>query len=55
LMLGQAGLGIAYNARGKLDRAANMSLGQARLKNILYILGISEEEMGSWSVCDRPV
>ena len=54
LMLGQAGLGIAYNARGKLDRAANMSLGQARLKNILYILGISEDEMGSWSVCDRP-
>jgi len=53
LMLGQAGLGIAYNARGKLDRAANMSLGQARLKNILYILGISEDEMGSWSVCDR--
>ncbi len=55
LMLGQAGLGIAYNARGKLDRAANMSLGQARLKNILYILGISEEEMDSWKVCDRPV
>ena len=54
LMLGQAGLGIAYNAKGRLDRAANMSLGQARLKNILYILGISEEEMGSWSVCDRP-
>jgi len=45
LMLGQAGLGIAYNAKGRLDRAANMSLGQARLKNILYILGISEEEM----------
>ncbi|OGQ00670.1 MAG: phosphoserine phosphatase SerB [Deltaproteobacteria bacterium RBG_19FT_COMBO_46_12] len=55
LMLGQAGLGIAYNAKEKLERAANMSLGRARLKNILYILGISEEEMGSWSVCDRPV
>jgi phosphoserine phosphatase len=54
LMLGQAGLGIAYNARGKLHRAANMSLGQARLKNILYILGITEEEMGSWSLCDGP-
>ncbi|MBM4308861.1 MAG: phosphoserine phosphatase SerB, partial [Deltaproteobacteria bacterium] len=47
LMLGQAGLGIAYNAKGRLDRAANMNLGQARLKNILYILGISEEEMAS--------
>jgi phosphoserine phosphatase len=55
LMLGQAGLGIAYNAKEKLERAANMSLGRARLKNILYILGISEEEMGSWSVCNRPV
>jgi phosphoserine phosphatase len=55
LMLGQAGLGIAYNAREKLERAANMSLGRARLKNILYILGISEEEMGDWNVCERPV
>jgi phosphoserine phosphatase len=55
LMLGQAGLGIAYNAKEKLERAANVSLGRARLKNILYILGISEEEMGSWSVCNRPV
>jgi phosphoserine phosphatase len=51
LMLGQAGLGIAYNARGRLDRAASMSLGKARLKNILYILGISEQEMGSWNPC----
>jgi phosphoserine phosphatase len=55
LMLGQAGLGIAYNAKERLMRAANMSLGQARLRNILYILGISEEEIGSWSVCERPV
>ncbi len=52
LMLGQAGLGIAYNAKERLQRAANMSLGRARLKNILYILGISEEEMDSWSVCN---
>jgi phosphoserine phosphatase len=55
LMLGQAGLGIAYNAKEKLERAASMSLGRARLKNILYILGISEEEMGSWSACERPL
>jgi phosphoserine phosphatase len=55
LMLGQAGLGIAYNAKERLMRAANMSLGQARLRNILYILGISEEEMGNWNVCERPV
>jgi phosphoserine phosphatase len=55
LMLGQAGLGIAYNAKKALERVANMSLGRARLKNILYILGITEEEMGSWTLCDRPI
>jgi len=32
-----------------------MSLGRARLKNILYILGITEEEMNSWTLCDRPI
>jgi phosphoserine phosphatase len=52
LMLGQAGLGIAYNAKWKVERVASMSLGRARLRNILYILGISEEEMGSWSMCE---
>jgi hypothetical protein len=31
-----------------------MSVGRARLKNILYILGISEEEMGSWNLCEGP-
>ena len=54
LMLGQAGLGIAYNAKERLERAANVSLGRARLKNILYILGISDEEMGSSSLCNVP-
>ena len=55
LMLGQAGLGIAYNAKERLERAASMSLGRARLRNILYILGITEEEMGSWSICEHPL
>jgi phosphoserine phosphatase len=55
LMLGQAGLGIAYNAKGKLERVANMSVGRARLRNILYILGITEEEMGAWKICSGPV
>lgn len=52
LMLGQAGLGIAYNAKGRLDRVANMSLGRARLKNLLYLLGVTEEEMEGWSACE---
>jgi phosphoserine phosphatase len=55
LMLGQAGLGIAYNAKGRVERVASMSVGRARLRNILYILGISEEEMGSSNVSNNPL
>jgi len=55
LMLGQAGLGIAYNAKEKVERAANMSLRRARLRNVLYILGISEEEMRSPTLCNGPL
>ncbi len=55
LMLGQAGLGIAYNAKEKIERAASMSVGHARLKNILYILGISEEEVGTSGVSNSPL
>lgn len=44
LMLGQAGLGIAYNARRGLERVAAMSVGRSRLTNILYILGLAEED-----------
>jgi phosphoserine phosphatase len=54
LMLGQAGLGIAYNAKERLRKAASMSVGRARLKNILYLLGISEE-VSPWDPCVRPV
>jgi phosphoserine phosphatase len=45
LMLGQAGLGIAYNGKPALDRAANVSLGKARMTNILHLLGITEEDI----------
>ena len=44
-MLGQAGLGIAYNANTKLDQVANGSLGKSRLMNILHFLGITEEDI----------
>ena len=47
LMLGQAGLGIAYNARRSLVRAANASLGRARLIRILYLLGITEDDIAT--------
>jgi phosphoserine phosphatase len=45
LMLGQAGLGIAYNAKSKLVQVASMNLGRARLRNILYILGVTEDDI----------
>jgi phosphoserine phosphatase len=45
LMLGQAGLGIAYNAKKALADVANMSLGKERLTNILILLGITEEDL----------
>jgi len=45
LMLGQAGLGIAYNAGQGLERAAGTRMGRAKLKNILYLLGITEDDI----------
>ncbi|MEW6668718.1 MAG: phosphoserine phosphatase SerB [Thermodesulfobacteriota bacterium] len=45
LMIGQAGLGIAYNARKRLDRVAQVSLGKARLLHIYHLLGITEEDI----------
>jgi phosphoserine phosphatase len=45
LMLGQAGLGIAYNAHTGLQNSASMNLGRRRLLNILYILGVTEDDI----------
>jgi phosphoserine phosphatase len=45
LMLGQAGLGIAYNASRRLARSAGSRLARDKLKNILYILGITEDDI----------
>ncbi len=51
LMLGQAGLGIAYNAKKGLDRAANVALGRARLTHIFHLLGITEEDISEATRC----
>jgi phosphoserine phosphatase len=51
LMLGQAGLGIAYNAKKGLDRVANASLGRARLTHIFHLLGITEEDISEATRC----
>jgi len=52
LMLGQAGLGIAYNAKRPLHRVANASLGRARLTHIFHLLGITEEDIREAEGCE---
>ncbi len=51
LMLGQAGLGIAYNARKRLDRAASASLGKTRMGHVLHLLGITERDIEEAMSC----
>ncbi|MDZ7698326.1 MAG: phosphoserine phosphatase SerB [Deltaproteobacteria bacterium] len=51
LMLGQAGLGIAYNAKRALDRVATGSLGKTHLIHILHLLGITEEDVSEALSC----
>lgn len=51
LMLGQAGLGIAYNAKEGLDRVANVTLGRARMTHIFHLLGITEEDIVKAAEC----
>ncbi|MGD8413974.1 MAG: phosphoserine phosphatase SerB [Candidatus Latescibacterota bacterium] len=50
LMLGQAGLGVAYNAGRGLERSAGSKLARNKLKNILYILGITDDDIGDLRV-----
>ena len=51
LMLGQAGLSIAYNAKKALDGVANASLGRSRLVHIFHLLGINEEDIAEALTC----
>ena len=51
LMLGQAGLGIAYNAKRGLDRVADVTLGRARMTHIFHLLGITEEDIAEAIEC----
>ena len=44
LMLTQAGLGIAYNAKRALDRVANVSLSHARFNHVSHLRGITEDD-----------
>lgn len=51
LMLGQAGLAIAYNAKKALDRVANVSLSKTRMAHIFHLLGITEEDLRQAARC----
>jgi phosphoserine phosphatase len=51
LMLSQAGLGIAYNAKPGLDRIANVALSRAHFNHIFHLLGITEEDIDEAMSC----
>jgi len=51
LMLTQAGLGIAYNAKKALDRVANVTLSRARFNHVFHLLGITEEDIEEAMSC----
>ena len=51
LMLGQAGLGIAYNAKKRLDSVANVALGKTRMAHVFHLLGITEEDIQAATEC----
>jgi phosphoserine phosphatase len=51
LMLAQAGLAIAYNAKKGLDRFVNVALGRSGMTDILHLLGITEEDIRDALAC----
>jgi phosphoserine phosphatase len=51
LMLAQAGLGIAYNAKPNLDLVADASIGRARITHLFHFLGITEEDIAEVLSC----
>lgn len=51
LMLTQAGLGIAYNAKKVLDRVADATLSEAHFNHIFHLLGINEEDVDEAMSC----
>lgn len=45
MMIGKAGLGIAFNAKPKVREAAQYSITRKNLDSILYLLGISDKDL----------
>jgi phosphoserine phosphatase len=44
LMLGKAGLGIAFNAKPRVQEQARTRINQKSLKYVLYLLGYTDED-----------
>ncbi|TPX34180.1 phosphoserine phosphatase [Synchytrium microbalum] len=44
-MLAEAGLGVAFNAKAKVQEKAQARINQKSLRNILYLLGLSDEDI----------
>ncbi|HIE65251.1 MAG: phosphoserine phosphatase SerB [Nitrospira sp.] len=44
-MIARAGLGIAFNAKPRVREAAHFSITQKRLDSILYLLGITDQDL----------
>ena len=53
-MLEQAGLGIAFNGKAALRAAADVSVTQPFLDSVLFMLGISGDEIDEVDGMDRP-
>jgi phosphoserine phosphatase len=52
LMLTQAGLGIAYNAKKGLERVAGANLSKAHFNHVFHLLGITEEDIREAMSCN---
>lgn len=45
LMLGEAGLGVAFNAKPKVQLAAKYCLNQPSLSTLLYLMGFTHSQL----------
>ena len=47
LMMGRAGLGVAFNAKPIVQDRAKCRVNQTSLRNVLYLLGLSDDDIGT--------
>jgi phosphoserine phosphatase len=46
-MMGVAGLGVAFNAKKKVQEEADVRINQRSLMNLMFLLGYTEDEITS--------